>query len=135
MFWNTKSHAMLKRLSNKVMLSIVITGLTSLNSCESSISFDGNVYDKTNYEPVQDVSILLVLKGDTIKNNYFNNGEYQPATSDSLGYFKVGDVLVSCIPNCPSGDLIFVKKGYDSLTYKSKVPFKDGLRIYLQKIK
>lgn len=54
--------------------------------------------------------------------------------TDTTGYFSVGNILVGCVPKCPTCQLLFVKDGYESLSVKLNSSIYDSMTVSLKKL-
>lgn len=135
----------------------------TLTSCEGYIHIQGRVMDNSTKQPVENVKVLLILKGkDTLINNklhydtvgynerlafrkqgvkddykmYDTKGFSKLGSSqtDTTGYFSVGNILVGCVPKCPTCQLLFVKHGYESLSVKLNSSIYDSMTVSLKKL-
>jgi hypothetical protein len=123
----------------------------------------GNIYDGATKQPIQDVQVLLVLKSkDTIRKNQleydsisYNErialrrqgikddykihdakgfSKLKPSQTDTAGHFNIGNILVGCVPKCPTCELIFIKDGYKSFTLKVNSIVQDSIIVSLEKL-
>src|SRR5689334_1951734 len=124
----------------------VLVGLVILTlcSCEGFIHLQGTVIDSRTNLPLDNVTVKLndridcqlkydalskeerqKLRKQGVKDNYrYHDAEglsvLGPSTSNDRGLFLVGNILVPCVPKCPSSKLTFEKAGYKSVTVISK---------------
>jgi hypothetical protein len=132
--------------------------LGALFSCEGIIHIQGTIVDAKTNQPLDNVTVKLngradcQLKYDTltreerqklrkqgIKDDYrYHDAEglsvLVPSISNDKGFFWVGNILVSCIPKCPTSKLTFEKDGYKSTTIVSESLVADSLVVRLGKI-
>jgi hypothetical protein len=123
----------------------------------------GHVMDIITKKPIENVRVLLVLKGkDTLVNNKLHYdtiehkdsiafrktgvkddyklnytkgfSRYEPSRTDTTGYFSIGNILVGCVPKCPTCQLLFLKDGYEPVSVKLNSIVQDSMTIGLQKI-
>ncbi len=137
--------------------------LLTFTSCEGIIHMQGCVFDDATKKPIENAQILLVLSGkDTLKDIQFeydtisynkrialrkagikddykgyNVGGLSKKPTHSVtninGYFTVGSILVSCMPKCPTCQLIFIKDGYKQLSLKCSMG-NDSIKVLLEKL-
>lgn len=129
-----------------------------LFSCEGYIHIQGTVVDSKTDRPIDNVIVKLNdrtacrLKYDTlslaerkrlrkqgIKDDYrYHDAEglsvLGPSASNENGFFLVGNILVPCVPRCPTSRLTFEKEGYKSVTVISKSLVADSLIVQLEEI-
>lgn len=132
--------------------------ITTLVSCEGFIHLQGTIVDSKTNHPLDKVTVRLndridcKLIYDTLsseerqrlrKRGIKDNYKYHdagglsilgPSTSDEKGFFSVGNILVSCMPKCPTSKLTFEKEGYRSMTIMSESLVSDSLLVRLEKI-
>jgi len=135
----------------------------TLTSCEGVIHFQGYVLDSLTKRPLENIQILLVLRGqDTLKEIQFEydtlsynqrialrkagvKDEYKSynvgglshkpteAKTDLNGKFAIGSILVPCVPKCPTCKIVFRKKGYKQTTIKLRSLRNDSIVVNLEK--
>jgi hypothetical protein len=113
--------------------------LFTLTACEGFIHIQGKAYDSITKNPIENVKVALVFREkDTMWENhlkyYDEKGRsiFQPTITDAGGNFRVGTVLVGCVPKCPTYELVFIKEGYLPYKVKSKTLLQDSLKVFLQ---
>jgi hypothetical protein len=131
--------------------------LGTLFSCEGIIHIQGTIVDSKTNQPLDNVTVKLndrtdcQLKYDSlsreerqklrkqgIKDDYWYHdaeglSKLGPSTSDAKGLFWVGNILVQCIPKCPTSKLTFEKEGYKPTTIVYKSLVADSLIVRLEK--
>jgi hypothetical protein len=148
----------------RVTFLIYVVIILILTSCEGFIHMQGHVLDNHTKEPIENVQILLVLRGrdtlrkiqleyDTMPYNkrialrkqglkddydfYSPTGlskEPTPCLTDGIGYFSVGTIFTYCVPACPTCQLVFIKDGYKQLSVKLKSIVDDSVNISLERL-
>jgi hypothetical protein len=122
----------------------------------------GRVIDNSTKKAIENVKVLLVLKGkDTLVSNklQYDTIEYKdrlalrkkgvkddyrmydaqgfsklvPSQTHTNGYFKVGTILVCCVPKCPTCQLLFIKDGYEPISVKLNSIVNDSMTVILKK--
>ncbi|MFC4231577.1 hypothetical protein ACFOW1_06735 [Parasediminibacterium paludis] len=144
-------------------LLIFTTIILTLTSCEGFIHMQGRVIDNSTKQAIENVKVLLILRGkDTLANNKLHHDtvEYNdrlairkkgikddykmydtkgfsklgPSITDTTGYFSIGNILVGCVPKCPTCQLLFIKDGYESLSVKLNSIVHDSMTVSLKKV-
>jgi hypothetical protein len=123
------------------LLVIFSFSFFTLPACEGFIHIQGKAYDNTTKNPIENVKVALVFREkDTMWANklkyYDERGRsiFQPSITDSGGNFKVGTVLIGCVPKCPTYELVFIKEGYIPYKVKSKTLQQDSLKVFLETV-
>ena len=146
----------------KILTLILITSMTFFTACEGFIRIEGNVYDKITNEPIDNVQAILILRNkDTIKSNqleydtvlfeerkalrkqgipddyYFHDpiglSKFRPCLTDTTGKFQVGNMLVGCVPRCPTTKVLLIKDGYKPVTIEVGSIVKDSIQVFMEK--
>jgi hypothetical protein len=74
-----------------------------LLACEGFIGGSGVVKDQDG-NPIADAQLLLRIRGNTLDTILY---------TDSLGKYQIR-WLVRCVPKCPTAEIKFFQKGYNS---------------------
>lgn len=135
----------------KILFYLLLLIIFTLNSCESLLQYNGNVYNY-NHEPIQNAKISLIIgKIDTvqkmgeildtisiekrrelrkkgIKDNFRHNTKGQmyepiPLYTDKNGYFKTRTIWFQCGFKCPDYKILVEK---DNL--KKVFPIKEVIK-------
>jgi hypothetical protein len=147
----------------KILSAICGVFILTLSSCEGFIQIQGHTFDSNTKQPIENVQVVLLLKGkdtmrriqleyDTIsysqrkvlrkngiKDDYWEHdryglSRYALCNTDTTGRFKIGDILVGCVPKCLDCQVIFIKDGYKTMSIK-KISYQlDSLRVYLERV-
>ena len=147
----------------KTTIFIFLVIICSLTSCEGFVRIQGHVFDSNTKDPLDNVEVLLILRGkDTVRSNRLEYdtvpyeermslreqgvkddynyhdprglSRFKPSQTDSIGQFQIGNMLVGCVPRCPTCKVVFLKDGYKPLTIETKGIVEDSVKVYLEKI-
>lgn len=123
----------------------------------------GNIYDITTKQPIENVQVLLILKGkDTVRKNQLEYdtipykeriflrkqgikddykmydpigfSKLKPSQTNTVRHFNIGNILVGCVPKCPTCQLVFIKDGYKPLRIKINSIVKDSIIVTFEKL-
>lgn len=132
-----------------------------LTSCEGFIRISGYAYDEATKKPIENAEVILILnKRDTIESNRLEYdtipyedrkalrkqgirddyafhdtrglSKFIPCLTDTIGKFQIGNMLVGCVPRCPTTKVLLKKNGYKPIVVEVGSIVRDSLQVFME---